>query len=63
MTPAEWIKPFAPVHIISAVTCNGPHSMIWLKDGRVYDPNIPAIHSINNYDVKGITGYWEKCLH
>lgn len=57
--PSEWIKPFAPMHIVSAITSNGPHALLWMSDRRVYDPNMRGIQKISDYNVQGITGYWE----
>lgn len=59
-TSEEWIKPFAPVHIVSCITNKGPHAIVWLNDGRVYDPDIEGVHLISEYsDIQEITGYWK----
>ena len=56
--PNEWIKSFAPVHIVTVITSLGVHALVWLNDGRVYDPNIRGVYSIKDYNVQSITGYW-----
>ena len=54
----DWVKPFAPIHIVGVNTSNGPHAIIWC-DGKIYDPNVQGIHDIELYDVYEITGYWK----
>lgn len=55
--PEEWVKPLAPINIVTCITENGPHAILWVQ-GRVYDPNKSGVFSIKDYDVQGITGFW-----
>ena len=55
----QWIKPFAPIHIVSTITSNGPHAVVWHNNGDVDDPNNVRVKSIDDYKVVGITGYWK----
>lgn len=54
--PSEWIKEFAPIHIVTTIT-TGPHAIVWYN-GKIYDPNIDGEQDIRNYEVIGITGYY-----
>lgn len=53
----EWVKPIAPINIVSVITENGPHALLWI-DNKIYDPNKQGVFNINEYNVQGITGFW-----
>ncbi len=55
---SEWIKPLAEMNIVSVITENGPHAVLW-ENGRVHDPNIIGIFAIEDFDVQAITGFWD----
>jgi len=54
----EWINPLSKVNIVSTITENGPHALVW--DGRIiYDPNRDGTYLINHYkSIQAITGFW-----
>jgi hypothetical protein len=55
----EWVKEFAPVHIVSLVL-NGYNHAVVLKDGIVYDPFREGKYTLSDYgEVNSITGFWK----
>jgi hypothetical protein len=56
--PEEWIKEFAPVHIVSLVLNGYSHACVW-EDGIIYDPYREGIYKITDYEkINSITGFW-----
>lgn len=56
--PDEWIKPLTEINIVSTITENGAHAVLWIR-GEIFDPNRDGVYSIGDYDVQGITGFWK----
>lgn len=57
--PDEWIKEFAPVHLISVVLNGYSHACVW-KDGIIFDPFREGKYTLNDYEkVHNITGFWK----
>jgi len=60
--PKEWIKEFAPLHIISVVLNGHSHACVW-KDGIIYDPFREGEYTIDDYEkIESITGFWKLAL-
>ena len=54
----EWIKEFAPIHIVSVVLNGHIHACV-LKDGIIYDPYREGKYTFEDYEkVNSITGFW-----
>lgn len=53
--PDDWYLPIAPIHIVTTITENGPHAVIW-RQGIIYDPNKEGKFKIKDYNVQSITG-------
>lgn len=55
----EWIKEFAPIHLVSVVLNGYSHACVW-KNGIVYDPFREGEYTIDDYEkVYSITGFWK----
>ena len=53
--PAPW----APVHCLD-VYADGPHAIVMLHDGTIYDPNDTGMKSIDQYHrVYAVQGIWK----
>lgn len=53
------LKPFAPIHMLF-VYADGPHAVVMLNDGTIYDPNDVLIKSITEYHrVYRMIGIWK----
>jgi len=57
--PSEWIKEFAPIHLVSVISISGySHACVW-KDGVIYDPSRLGKYTIKDYrEINSITGFW-----
>jgi len=55
----EWLKPVGMFNKVSVINEHGPHAILWMPDGRVFDPNKPGIHKITDYkDFHSLTAFW-----
>ena len=55
----EWLKPIGQYNKVSVINEFGPHAILWLPDGRVFDPNKLGVHKITDYkDFHSLTAFW-----
>lgn len=55
----EWLKPVATFNKVSVINEYGPHAILWMPDGRVFDPNKYGVHSITDYkEYHSLTAFW-----
>jgi len=56
----EWLKPVGVFNKVSIYNEYGPHAILWLPDGKIFDPNREGIHSINDYgNFQSLTAFWK----
>jgi len=57
--PEEWIKEFAPIHIVSLELNGHSHACVW-KNEIIYDPFREGEYKISDYEkINSITGFWK----
>lgn len=55
----NWLKEFAPIHIISLVLNGHNHACVW-KNGIIYDPFRNGEYAISDYEkINSIIGFWK----